>query len=290
MLIRQIVSFFLPNLVASFASRKAIDLTHPVGENTVAWPTATKFSTANVIKTWVGVEGEGGYWYEARDINQAEHSGTHMDAPAHFAKGAWHTSDIPLERLAGPGVKISIEKRAGKDKDTGLTVEDIYTWEEEHGDIPDGAVVIVHTGHGRWYDDKVKYFGRPVDKDLPENDTEHLHFPGVEPEAAKWLVANRKIVGLGIDTPSTDKGQSRDFQTHQVLGQANIWGLENLARTDELPSHGFVVYNMVHKLEGGSGGPTRVIAILDSTNRATSTASELLLIVVLTCIVFGQHE
>ena len=150
-----------------------------------------------------------------------------MDAPAHFAKGAWYTSDIPLERLAGPGVKISIEKRAGKDKDTGLTMEDIHSWEEEHGDIPDGAVVIVHTVHGRWYDDKEKYLGRPVDKELPENDTEHLHFPGVEPEAAKWLVANRKIVGLGIDTPSTDKGQSRDFQTHQVLGQANIWGLEN---------------------------------------------------------------
>eukprot|EP00092_Neocalanus_flemingeri_P031527 GFUD01034238.1.p2 GENE.GFUD01034238.1~~GFUD01034238.1.p2 ORF type:complete len:266 (+),score=88.38 GFUD01034238.1:143-940(+) len=258
----QMLLFFIISLVTSFNNRKIIDLTHPVGENTFVWPTSTKFTVANVVKTQVGVEGEGGYWYESRDINQAEHSGTHMDAPAHFYKGGWHTSDIPLERLTGPGVRISIEERVQKDLDTGLVVEDILTWEEQHGEVPEGAVVIIHTGHGRWYGDKVKYLGRPAELDLPENDTEHLHFPGVEPAAAEWLVRNRNIVGLGIDTPSTSNGQSRDYKTHQVLGEANIWGLENMARTEELPSTGFVVYNMVHKLEGGSGGPTRVIAIL----------------------------
>ena len=254
----------LPNLVASLANRKAIDLTHSVGEHTIAWPSATKFSTSNVVRMQVDVVGSGGYWYEARDISQAEHSGTHTDAPAHFYKGGWRTADIPLERLAGPGVKIDITEKVKKDQDTGLAVDDILAWEEEHGEIPEDAVVIVHTGHGKWYGDKKKYFGRPEGLDLPDNDTQHLHFPGVEPEASQWLVDKRKIVGLGIDTPSTDKGQSRQFRTHRILGQANIWGLENMARTEELPSKGFMVYNMVHKLEGGSGGPTRVVAILDS--------------------------
>jgi len=281
MLTRKLLVLFLPSFVACFASRKAIDLTHPVGENTIAWPTATKFSATNVVKTLIGVKGEGGYWYEARDISQAEHSGTHTDAPAHFFKGGWHTSDIPLNRLAGPGVKISIVERVETDPDTGLMVADILAWEGKHGDIPDGAVVIVYTGHGKWYGDKVKYMGRPVDMDLPDDDTAHLHFPGVDPEAAQWLVENRNIVGLAIDTPSTDIGQSRDFKTHQILGEANIWGLENLARTDELPSRGFVVYNMVHKLEDGSGGPTRVIAILDLTSEASKLAPGLVLIMAL---------
>merc|ERR1712142_121327 len=262
MRVTYLIGLLLPTLVTSFTNRQAIDLTHPVGEHTIAWPSASQFSTSNVVKMQIE---EGGYWYEARDFSQAEHSGTHTDAPAHFYKGGWHTADIPLQRLAGPGVKIDITEKVKKDLDTGLTVDDILAWEEEHGDeIPEDAIVIVHTGHGKWYRDKEKYFGRPKDLNLPDNDTQHLHFPGVEPEASTWLVENRKIVGLGIDTPSTDKGQSRVFKTHQILGQANIWGLENLARTEELPSKGFVVYNMVHKLEEGSGGPTRVIAILDS--------------------------
>ena len=255
--------FLLLDYSFGFKQNHAIDLTHKVDENTVAWPSASKFKAQNVIKMQVG--GEDGYWYEARDFTQAEHSGTHMDAPAHFAKNKWHTADVPLERLAGPGVKISIEERAKDDLDTGLTVADIEKWEVEHGPIPDGAVVIVHSGHGKLYG-KLQYFGRPAELNLPENDTDHLHFPGVEPEAASWLAENRKIVGLGIDTPSTDKGQSKKFLTHQILSQSNIWGLENLARTDELPEVGFVVYNMVHKLKGGSGGPTRVVAILDGSS------------------------
>ena len=95
-----------------------------------------------------------------------------------------------------------------------------------------------------------------------------------------------KLWALGLTPPVLIRDNLETSRLIKFLDRPTFGGL----RTDELPSHGFLVYNMVHKLEGGSGGPTRVIAILDSTNRATSTASELLLIVVLTCIVFGQHE
>lgn len=107
---------------------------------------------------------------------------------------------------------------------------------------------------------------------MADTDTEQLHFPGVSPAAARWLVTRRGVVGVAIDTPSTDRGQSRSFSTHRVLGEANVWGLENLANTDQLPATGFVIYNLVHKLEGGSGGPTRVVATLDRATAASGAS------------------
>ena len=163
----------------------------------------------------------------------------------------------------GQAVRINIQDRADTDPDTELMVSDIQDWEEQHGTIPHNAIVILHSGRGRYYGDKEKYLGRPEDLQLAEDDVAHLHFPGVSPAAAQWLVDQRNISGLGVDTPSTDRGQSKLFKTHQVLGKANVWGLENVANTELLPARGFMVYNLVHKLEGGSGGPTRAIAVLD---------------------------
>ena len=183
-----------------------------MSENTVAWPSASKFQLSNVF---AGDSGHG-YYYEGRDFSQAEHSGTHTDAPAHFCRDRWHAADIPMDHLVAPGVKVSIKDRADIDQDTMLTVQDLLDWEESNGRIPDKSVVLVHTGRGRLYEEKEKYLGRPKGMDLEETDTEHLHFPGVSPEAAAWLVDNRAIVGLGIDTPSTDRGQSKTFKTHQV--------------------------------------------------------------------------
>jgi len=238
---------------------KVIDLTHPVGEDTIQWPTASSFHVSNKFAAMVE---DAGYWYESRDFSQAEHSGTHTDAPAHFFKDRWHTADIPLDRLIAPGVKIDIEERANNDPDTMLMIQDLIDWEEKYGDIPEKSIVIVHTGRGAMYSEKQRYFGRPDDV-TNEKDVENLHFPGISAEAATWLTMKRNVVGVAIDTPSTDRGQSKKFLTHQVLGKHNVWGLENLANSDKLPSRGFTVYNMVHKLEGGSGGPTRVVAVLD---------------------------
>ena len=228
-----------------------------------------------------------GYWYEARDFSQAEHSGTHTDAPAHFFQDRWHTADIPLDRLAAPAVKIDISKRADTDPDTELEVSDLENWEAEHGAIPDSSIVVVHTGRGKLYSDRDSYLGRPRGLALPEDDVENLHFPGVSPAAAEWLVTEREVVGVAIDTPSTDRGQSKTFSTHQILGRANVWGLENLANSEQLPVRGFMVYNMVHKLEGGSGGPTRVVAVLSKEhgdNNGSGTVSASVICIVLTLI------
>ena len=89
------------------------------------------------------------------------------------------------------------------------------------------------------------------------------------------MVENRVIYATGVDTASVDFGQSKDFQSHQIFSQKNIWGLENLKDVDKLPAKGFMIYNMVYKSRDGSGGPSRVIAVLkdDSTNANASDAN-----------------
>ncbi|XP_023345492.1 uncharacterized protein LOC111714553 [Eurytemora carolleeae] len=246
--------------VSGFKINSMIDLTHPVDENTISWPVATKFTAKQVYKNIT----DGGYWYENRDISSSEHSGTHLDAPTHLrdTQGGWSTGDIPLDRLFGTAVKIDISNQSREDIDYRMSVEDILNWEKEHGTIPENSILIVHTGRGNLYTNRVKYLGYPAGLNLPENDTEHLHFPGIGEQAARLLVS-RQVKGVGIDTPSLDYGQSKDYIAHRILLGANIWGLENAARTDELPETGFQVYNFVLKLSGGSGGPTRALAILE---------------------------
>ena len=109
------------------------------------------------------------------------------------------------------------------------------------------------------YSNRTRYFGYPS-TDVAADNTKDLHFPGLHPKAARWLVTRRAPLGVGIDTPSIDYGQSVDFLTHQVLGEYNVWGLENLNNLGGLPSKGFTVHNMVYKLKDGSGGPSRVLA------------------------------
>jgi len=258
------------SLLSAYQMSNAIDLTHPMNENTIAWPANTQFSAEQVFKNYTS----GGYWYEERVISGSEHSGTHLDAPSHIreTEGGWSTGDIPIDKLAGPGLKIDISKQCDENIDYQLTAADILSWEEEHGMIKDGSIVIVHTGRSNLYQDRDKYLGRPEGMDLPKNDTKHLHFPGISPEAASIFV-DRKVNGVAIDTPSLDYGQSKDFKSHRILLSANIWGVENIANTYELPARGYLVYCMVQKLDGGSGGPVRVLAIMDGHHHTSGSSS-----------------
>ena len=157
------------------------------------------------------------------------------------------------------------------DRDAQLEVEDIENWERNYGPIPEGAILIMFSGTGQHYGNRTAYFGWPsgMEQNNP-NDTENLHFPGISSKAAEWLVTYRTIYGTGVDTASGDYGQSRDFKTHQIFGEHNNWGIENLNNVDKLPPKGFLLYNMVTKIRDGSGGPSRVIAILDNSSNGGS--------------------
>ncbi len=232
---------------------KVVDLTYNFDERAVYWPTAKPFQWEK--ESWG--RSAGGYWYTAARYAASEHGGTHLDSPIHFGEGKSATDEISLSRLIGPAVVIDIRQACEKHADYRLTADDLSAWEKDHGQIPDGAIVLVHTGWGKFWPDRKKYLGT----DAP-GDTANLHFPGISREAAEILARQRKIDGVGIDTASIDHGPSKDFIAHQVLNGANIYALENVANLDHLPASGATLIALPMKIKGGTGGPARIIAIL----------------------------
>lgn len=239
----------------TFPTGTLVDLTHAFNEDAVFWPTASGFTRESTASGYT----ERGYYYESGDVSFAEHGGTHLDAPIHFAEGQWAADEIPLEQLMGPAVVIDVTDRAVTDRDYQITAEDLQAWEAEHGPIADGTIVLLRTGYGQYWPDRERYMGTA---ERGEQAVAQLHFPGLRPDAARWLVENRSVKAVGIDTPSIDYGQSQLFETHQTLFQENIPAFENVASLDQLPATGFVVIALPMKIEGGSGGPLRIVAIV----------------------------
>src|SRR5690606_6870559 len=172
-----------------------VDLTHAFSEGSVYWPTDTQ---GFELEELAHGHTEGGWFYSSYRYSGAEHGGTHLDAPLHFGEGRRANHEIPLQQLVGPAVVVDVTARVD-DADYQLTVGDLADWEAAHGRIPDGAIVLVRTGWDARYGDRAAYLG--TDRVGPEAVPE-LHFPGIGPEAAQWLVEQRSIDAVGIDTPS----------------------------------------------------------------------------------------
>ncbi len=245
----------------SGAGAEWIDMTHTFDERTIYWPTARPFELEVVA---AGVT-EAGYYYAANNFCAAEHGGTHLDAPAHFAEGRMTADQVPIDRLVGPAVVVDVSAAAADDPDYQVSVQDLEAWEARHGPIPDGAILLVRTGWGARWPDRARYLGttRTGPEAVPE-----LHFPGLHPDAARWLVETRRIDALGIDTPSIDYGQSTGFESHRILYAANIPAFENVAALERLPETGAYVIALPMKIGGGSGGPLRIVGVVP---RATGT-------------------
>jgi kynurenine formamidase len=243
-----------PKEADPFAGR-LVDLSHAYDEQTVFWPTAEGFKLEKVAE---GVTPQG-YYYAANNFSTAEHGGTHLDAPVHFAEGR-HTADqIPIEQLMGTGIVVDVSEKCARDADYQVSTEDLAAWEREHGRLPDGTILLLRTGFGRRWPDRRSYMG--TDERGAEA-VAKLHFPGLHPDAARWLVGNRSVKAVGLDTPSIDYGQSKLFESHRVLFERNVPAFENLANLEQLPLKGFHVVALPMKIKGGSGGPLRAVAIV----------------------------
>ena len=233
---------------------RVVDLTHPFDERTPYWPTATRgFELAPVHYGRT----EAGYFYYAYSFCAPEHGGTHLDAPIHFGEGRWTADQIPVERLVRPAVVIDVAAASAADADHRLTADELQTWEARHGRIAEGTIVLLRTGWSARWPDKKRYLG----DDTP-GDASRLHFPSYGAEAARILVADRKVAALGVDTASIDPGSAKDFPVHQIVAAANVPGFENLAGLDALPPTGAWVIALPMKIAGGSGGPLRAIALV----------------------------
>ena len=231
-----------------------VDLTHPFDRSTLYWPTSP--STFELERLHHGPT-EAGFFYSANTLCTPEHGGTHMDAPIHFAAGRHATDEVPLERLIAPAVVIDVSRQASTDADYRLALADVEGWEKTHGRVPAGAIVLLRTGWGARWPDPRRYLG-----DDTKGDASRLHFPSYGLEAARLLVHERKVAVLGVDTASIDHGPSRDFPVHQLAGAADVPGLENVARLEELPPTGAWVLALPMKIAGGSGGPARIVALV----------------------------
>ncbi len=234
-------------------SGRYVDLSYSYGPETLYWPTARRFEMESV---WKGPT-DGGYWYEANNIMTAEHGGTHMDAPVHFAEGQLTTEQVPVSAGIGPLVVVDVREKADIDRDYRLGVDDLAAWEAAHGRIPGGAIVVVFSGWGERWPDAASYLGTVV-----AGDTANLHFPGFGEAAVRFLVSERNINAIGVDTPSIDHGPSRDFIVHRVLHGAGKPAFENLANLDRVPAAGATLIALPMKIAGGSGAPLRAIAVL----------------------------
>ena len=231
-----------------------VDLTHAFSDETIYWPTDT---AGFQLEQRAYGRTEGGWFYASYAFSSAEHGGTHLDAPIHFAEDRLTADRIPLAGLIGPAAVVDVSDRATPDYQ--VSVADLEAWEARHGSLPEGGILLLSTGWADRWPDRAAYLG--TDRTGPEAVPE-LRFPGLAPEAAQWLVDGRGIVAVGIDTPSIDYGQSQDFGSHVILFDQNISGFENVTGLDRLPALGAYVVALPMKIADGSGGPLRIVAFI----------------------------
>ena len=229
--------------------RAVVDLTHNLNDHSPNWE-GTEESPFRA-KELGNIERDG---YYSRVFTTPEHYGTHLDAPAHFARGMWTVDQIPAERLVRPLVVLNVRSRASGHPDYEVSVQDVAQWENQNGEVPSGAVVMAYTGwEDRWNSPKAF---RNAGADGV------MHFPGFSLDAAKFLVKTRNSVGLGIDTMSMDPGPSKSYPVHQFTAKESVYQLENVANLGLVPSTGATIVVAPIKLENGSGGPTRLFALV----------------------------
>ena len=238
-----------PQTSSSISFRSIIDLTHTLNASTPTFEEAKE--PVYQTKTVATIQKD---HYFARELCLPEHFGTHLDAPAHFAPGQWTIDQIPPERFVAPLVVIDMRSKVENNSDYRLSAEDVANWEQSHGQIPSGSVVIARTGwESRW--SSAKNYRNPDSQGV-------MHFPGYSVEGAKVLVEERKVYGLGIDTLSIDYGPSPDFPVHQYSLAHGVYHLENVTNLDRVPAQGAHLVVAPMKLEGGSGSPVRVLALV----------------------------
>jgi kynurenine formamidase len=226
---------------------RVLDLAYAINDRLVPWPGDERWFEA---KTNASVEKDG---YFTRSFWMLEHYGTHLDAPIHFPPGKTPLDQIPVKQLFGPAAVLDVRAEGATNADYLLSIVRIDDWERRHGPIPEGAIVLLRTGWASHWPDAQRYRNQDA--------SGRMHFPGYSVEAVERFI-ERKVSGIGCDTMSVDCGASRDFAVHHLSLGAGLYHLENLSDLSELPEKGAFLVVAPIKLEGGSGGPVRVFALL----------------------------
>jgi kynurenine formamidase len=234
-----------------------VDLSHEYSAETVFWPTAEPFRLEKVAD---GVTPQG-YYYAANNFTTSEHGGTHIDAPIHFAQGHHSVEQIPLDQLVGEAVVVDVTSASASQPDYRVTTDDFARWERTNGELAAASIVLIRTGYSRFWPDASRYLGTA---ERGEGAAAKLHFPGLHPDAAKWLAETRRVKAVGLDTASIDYGQSTMYEAHRILYERDVPAFENLTNLDRLPPRGAFIVALPMKIKGGTGAPLRAMAIVPS--------------------------
>jgi kynurenine formamidase len=236
-----------PGVAAPRPPRRVVDLTHTMSAD---FPTFDGKPGLEMQKV-MDIKKDG---YNLYQWQLNEHTGTHLDAPIHFSEAGMTADQIPAETLVVPLAVVNVADKAAKDADYQLSRSDLATWERRHGRLPDNGCVAMHSGWAQHASDKAQYVGR--------DSNGVMHFPGIAPDATAWLIKERKVAGLAVDTLSLDHGASKDFKTHLLWLPSGRWGLENVAGLDRVPAVGATLVVGLAKVKGATGGPARLFALV----------------------------
>jgi kynurenine formamidase len=232
----------------TLAADNVLDLTHVLSPAFPIWPSPINIPIKITNAATIAKDG-----FFANKWELVEHHGTHLDAPAHFAPKGLTAEQLDASSLIVPAAVIDIRDKARKDADALVTVDDLKAWEKAHGRLPKHCGVFLHSGWDARAGDARKFLG--------QDDSKTLHFPGFSKEACEFLLNDREVAGLAVDTLSLDFGASKDFAVHKLWLGAGKWGLECVANLSKLPPAGATVFVGAPKVQGVSGGPTRVLAV-----------------------------
>lgn len=237
-----------PSAKRTIAAGKVLDLTHTLSPAFPIWPGPKNIPIKLTNIARVAKDG-----YYANRWELVEHHGTHLDAPAHFIADGSTAERLEASSLVVPAAVIDLRERARKEADAVVTIDDLRAWEKKHGRLPKGCGVFLNSG----WDAKA----RDARAFLGQDRSGTLHFPGFSKEACEFLLKERQVAGLAVDTLSLDFGASKEFAVHKLWLGAGRWGLECVANLSQLPPAGATVFIGAPKVSGASGGPTRAIAV-----------------------------
>ena len=227
--------------------KSTVDLTHTMSPD---FPTFFGVPGIEMEKKFdIKKDGFNLYWWRI-----IEHAGTHLDAPIHFSEAGATAEKIAAETLVVPLAVVDVAAKAAQNPDYLLSREDLAGWEKKHRRLPDNCCVAMLSGWAQHVSDPAKYTGKDA--------SGVFHFPGVAPETADWLMKERKVLGLAVDTLSLDNGPSKDFKVHYAWLPSGRWGLENVANLDKVPAAGATLVVGLAKVKDATGGPARLIALV----------------------------
>lgn len=236
-----------PAVKRTISYSRIVDLSHVLSPEMPIWPGDPRMEIKNIAKV-----DPDGYYLNVFTIG--EHSGTHVGAGAHFNAGEPTIDQLTPEDLVRPAVVINVVEKVKANADYQLSKEDVLAWEATYGQIPSGSVVLLYTGWAeRWGDEKAY-------QNMDENGV--MHFPGFGAEATAFLLDERGVVGLGIDTLGVDPGTDETFAANTMLLKGRRFHLENLTNLDKIPPIGATLAIAPLSIEAGSGSPGRIFAFV----------------------------